>query len=356
MKLGKTLLWIVAAVLVLGGGYYIINKNKEKQQKEVEIVASKLDEIAVNTAKLEYKDLSADFMVNGNFEPIQQMTFPSEMSGRIINVMVKEGDYVRVGQTLATIKKDAIEVDMTQAQNNLQNAIADNQRFENAFKTGGVTKQQVDNSRLQLKNARAAVEAQGLRVRDTNVKATISGVINTRFIEPGSVVAPGTQMFEIVNVSRLKLKVAVNESEIVNLRVGQNIKVLASVLPDDEFVGKLTFIAPKADASLNFPVEIEVSNNNKLKAGMYGTAVFSTAGDAAATKAIAVIPATAFVNGVSSNTVFVVENGIAKITKIVSGRVIGEYVEVLSGLKEGAEVVTSGQINLSDGEKVRIVK
>lgn len=356
MKLGKTLLWIVAAVLVLGGGYYIINKNKEKQQKEVEIVASKLDKIAVNTAKLEYKDLSADFMVNGNFEPIQQMTFPSEMSGRIINVMVKEGDYVRVGQTLATIKKDAIEVDMTQAQNNLQNAIADNQRFENAFKTGGVTKQQVDNSRLQLKNARAAVEAQGLRVRDTNVKATISGVINTRFIEPGSVVAPGTQMFEIVNVSRLKLKVAVNESEIVNLRVGQNIKVLASVLPDDEFVGKLTFIAPKADASLNFPVEIEVSNNNKLKAGMYGTAVFSTAGDAAATKAIAVIPATAFVNGVSSNTVFVVENGIAKITKIVSGRVIGEYVEVLSGLKEGAEVVTSGQINLSDGEKVRIVK
>lgn len=356
MKLGKTLLWIVAAVLVLGGGYYIINKNKEKQQKEVEIVASKLDEIAVNTAKLEYKDLSADFMVNGNFEPIQQMTFPSEMSGRIINVMVKEGDYVRVGQTLATIKKDAIEVDMTQAQNNLQNAIADNQRFENAFKTGGVTKQQVDNSRLQLKNSRAAVEAQGLRVRDTNVKATISGVINTRFIEPGSVVAPGTQMFEIVNVSRLKLKVAVNESEIVNLRVGQNIKVLASVLPDDEFVGKITFIAPKADASLNFPVEIEVSNNNKLKAGMYGTAVFSTAGDAAATKAIAVIPATAFVNGVSSNTVFVVENGIAKITKIVSGRVIGEYVEVLSGLKEGAEVVTSGQINLSDGEKVRIVK
>jgi multidrug resistance efflux pump len=57
---------------------------------------------------------------------------------------------------LATIKRDAIEVDVTQAQNNLQNAIIDNQRYENAYKTGGVTKQQLDNSRLQLKNAQAA--------------------------------------------------------------------------------------------------------------------------------------------------------------------------------------------------------
>ena len=356
MKIVKTLLWVLAAVVLLGGGYYILNKNKKKQEQEVSIVASKADAITVNTAKLEYKDLSTDFSVNGTFEPIQEMSFPSEMSGRIVKVLVKEGDYVRVGQTLATIKKDAIEVDLTQAQNNLQNAIVDNQRYENAYKTGGVTKQQLDQSRLQLKNAKAAVAAQGLRVRDTNVKATIAGVINTRYIEPGSVVAPGSQMFDIVNVSRLKLKVAVNESEIVNLKVGQNVKVVASVLPEDEFVGRITFIAPKADATLNFPVELEVSNNNKLKAGMYGTAIFSSAEDAATTKAIPVIPSAAFVNGVSSNTVFVVENGVAKLTKVVSGRIIGDQVEILSGLKQGAEVVTSGQINLSDGEKVRIVK
>ncbi|QTV05100.1 efflux RND transporter periplasmic adaptor subunit [Faecalibacter bovis] len=356
MKLVKTLLWIVAAIALLGGGYYIITKNKAKQDEEVAIVASKIEEITVNTAKLEYKDLSADFSVNGNFEPIQEMTFPSEMSGRIVRVLVDEGDYVRVGQTLATIKKDAIEIDMSQAQNNLQNAIIDNQRYENAYKTGGVTKQQVDHSRLQLKNARAAVEAQGVRVRDTNVKATIAGIVNKRYIEPGSVVNPGAQMFDIVNVSRLKLKVSVNESEIVNLRIGQNVKVTASVLPDDEFVGKITFIAPKADASLSFPVEIEVSNNNKLKAGMYGTAVFSTSEDPTVTKALPVIPAKAFVNGVSSNTVFVVENGVSKLTKVVSGRVVGDYVEILSGLKQSAEVVTAGQINLTDGEKVKVVK
>ena len=207
-----------------------------------------------------------------------------------------------------------------------------------------------------LKNARAAVEAQNIRVKNTNVKATIAGVINKRNIEPGSVVAPGTPLFDIVNVSKLKLKVAVNENEIVNLKVGQNVKVTASVLPNEEFVGKISFIAPKADASLNFPVEIEVSNNNKLRAGMYGTAVFSSSKDTGATKALAVIPAKAFINGVSSNKVFVVENNVAKLTDVVSGRVVGDYVEILSGLKQGATVVTSGQINLTDGAKVKVVK
>lgn len=356
MKLTKTLLWVVAGALVLGGGYYIISKNKAKQEEQVAIVSAKLDEIIVNTSNLAYKDLSSDFIVNGTFEPIQELSLPSEVSGQIINVLVNEGDYVRVGQPLATVKKDAIEVDVTQAQNNLQNAIADNQRFENAFKTGGVTKQQVDQSRLQLKNARAAVEAQNIRVKNTNIKATISGIINKRNIEPGSVVAPGTPLFDIVNVSKLKLKVAVNENEIVNLKMGQNVKVLASVLPQDEFVGRITFIAPKADASLNFPVEIEVSNNNKLRAGMYGTAVFSSSKDASTSKPLAVIPAVAFVNGVSSNKVFVVENNVAKLTDVVSGRVVGDYVEILSGLKEGATVVTSGQINLTDGAKVKVVK
>lgn len=356
MKTTKTLLWVIGAAILLGAGYYIITKNKQKQDEQVAIVSSKIDEIIVNTAQLEYKDISTDFLVNGTFEPIQELSLPSEISGQIVRVLVKEGDFVRVGQTLAIVKKDAIEVDVTQAQNNLQNAIADNQRFENAFKTGGVTKQQLDQSRLQLKNARAAVEAQNLRVRDTNVKATIAGVINKRNIEPGSVVAPGTPLFDIVNVSRLKLKVAVNENEIVNLTNGQNVKVLASVLPDDSFVGKIIFIAPKADASLNFPVEIEVANNNKLKAGMYGTAVFSSSKDATATRPIAVIPAPAFVNGVSSNKVFVVENNIAKLTDVVSGRVVGDNVEILSGLKEKATVVTSGQINLTDGAKVKIVK
>jgi multidrug resistance efflux pump len=98
---------------------------------------------------------------------------------------------------LATIKRDAIEVDVTQAQNNLQNAIIDNQRYENAYKTGGVTKQQLDNSRLQLKNAQAAVKAQSVKVNDTSIRAGISGTINKKMVEPGTVVSPGTACLKL---------------------------------------------------------------------------------------------------------------------------------------------------------------
>src|SRR5690606_24109449 len=89
----------------------------------------------------------------------------------------------------------------------------------------------------------------------------------------------GTQLFELVNVSKLKLKVTVSESQIANLKVGSVVNVKASVYPDKEFSGKITFIAPKADESLNFPIEIEITNNanNEIKAGMYGTATFSAA-------------------------------------------------------------------------------
>ncbi len=356
MKSVKTLLYILIAAGLIGGAVYIIKNNKAKQEEEVAIVNQANNEVVVNTTLAKYTILNSDYISNGTFAPSQELSFPSEISGRIVSVLVDEGDYVRVGQTVATIKKDAIEVDLTQAKNNLQNAIIDNQRYENAFKTGGVTKQQLDNSRLQLKNARAAVDAQGLRVNDTNVKATISGVINKRHIEPGSVVAPGTPLFDIVNVSKLKLQVTVTENEIVNLRVGQNVKVTASVFPDQEFVGRISFIAPKADASLNFPVEIEVSNNAGLKAGMYGSAIFSTSDDVDAGKNMLVIPANAFVNGISSNQVFVVENNTAKLTKVVVGKTVGTNVEVISGIKEGTEVVTTGQINLTNGTKVKVVK
>ena len=197
-----------------------------------------------------------------------------------------------------------------------------------------------------------------LRIGDTNVRASISGIINKRLIEPGSVVSPGTVMFEIVNVSRLKLKVNVNESQVASMKVGDEIDVKASVYPDAAFKGRISFIAPLADASLNFPVEIEISNNsaNQLRAGMYGTAVFN-AKDSGTAHAMLVLPKDAFVNGVSSNQVFIVNpDNTVKLTKVVTGRIFGDQVEVLSGIKDGQKVVTTGQINLIDGAKIKIVK
>ncbi|MFP7655098.1 efflux RND transporter periplasmic adaptor subunit [Chryseobacterium proteolyticum] len=301
------------------------------------------------------ENIDTDYSANGTFLPKQEMNQSSEIAGRIVSVLVKEGSRVSAGQTLATIKRDAIEVDVSQAQNNLQNAIIDNQRYENAYKTGGVTKQQLDNSRLQLKNMQAAVKAQGVRVNDTSIRAGISGTINKKMVEPGTVVSVGTSMFEIVNINTLKLSVLVDESQVGKIQLGQVVPISVNVLPEDSFSGRITFIAPKSDASLNFPVEIEVPNKGNLKAGMYATAVFKT-NNGAETQNMLTVPAEAFVNGVSSGQLFIVQNGTAKLIKVTIGKVYGDKVQILTGLTEGQQVITSGQINLDNGSKINIVK
>ena len=351
----KTLIYIVIAAVLVGLAAYKISSNKSKQEAEVAEVAKEVDKINVNVVTVQYESINTDYIANGTFLPKAETNLSSEISGKVVSVLVKEGSRVGAGQVVATIKRDAIDVDVSQAQNNLQNAIIDNQRYENAYKTGGVTKQQLDNSRLQLKNAQAAVRAQSVRISDTSIRAGISGTINKKMVEPGTVVSPGTPMFEIVNINSLKLSVLVDESQVGKIQLGQQVAINVNVLPEDSFSGRITFIAPKSDASLNFPVEIEVQNRGNLKAGMYATAIFQT-NNGAETQNMLTVPATAFVNGVSSGQIFVAQNGVAKLIKVTPGKVYGDKVQILNGLKNGDQVITSGQINLDNGSKINIIK
>lgn len=273
-KIGKIILWlvIIAASLVAIGN--VLSKNKEESAAETAIVNEPVAYIAVKSAVASKDSPSSKLNFNGTFMPAQELNFSAEKAGRIVNVLVKEGAYVKKGQTLATIRVDQVNVDLQNAESNYQIALAEVERFENAYKTGGVTKQQVDQVKQQLENAKARLETSKITLNDTYIKATIDGVVNKRLIEPGSVVSPGTALFEIVNTSQLKLKVTVDETQVSKLKVGNKVKISASVFPDKTFDGVINFIAPKASEALNFPVEILVSNNsgNLLKAGMYGTA------------------------------------------------------------------------------------
>ena len=85
---------------------------------------------------------------------------------------------------------------------------------------------------------------------------------------------------------------------------------------------------------------------------MYGTAVFQFPKQAPAIT----IPRTAFVGSVSSNQIFVLEDGKAKLRHVIAGRILGDSVEILDGLKEGEIAIISGQINLTDGTPVTTVK
>lgn len=351
----KNILTGIIIVGVLAIIAFTLMNNKKENEAKTAIVAEKNASVSVKTETVKTEEVSLDFTANGNFEPLQELNFSAEKPGRVVRVLVKEGDNVRIGQTLAIVRSEQISSDLQTAQASYQNAAADYNRFENAYKTGGVTKQQVDQARLGLVTSKSRLQQAKVNIGDTNIKSTINGVVNKKYIEPGSVLGAATQMFDIVNVSKLKLKVTVNENQVARLKLGNSTKVTASVYPDQVFSGKITFIAPKADTSLNFPVEIEIANNsaNDLKAGMYGTAEFASNQQK---QSLMIVPRNAFIGSVSSNQIFVIENGTAKLKTVAAGRILGDKVEILSGLSEGETVIITGQINLTDGTKVDVIK
>lgn len=353
----RVIIIIVVIAVALGAIAYVLSNNKKKNEEKTAFIAQGGGAVAVRIAEVEKKAVNLDFSANGNFIPKQELNFLSENAGRVTAIYVDEGDRVSKGQVLARVDAEIINTDRETAEANYQNAIKDEARYQSSFQTGGVTQQQLDQAKLNSRNAKLRLQASQRKLSDANIKSPINGIVNKRYIEVGAFVnTQGTQLFELVDVSKLKLKVNVNESQVANLKVGDQIEIKSSVFPTDKFSGKVTFIAAKADATLNFPIEIEVDNSHKntLKAGMYGTAIFKFPKQAPSI----LIPRTSFVGSVSSNQVFVLDksNNTAKTRTVVAGRILGDNVEILDGLKEGETVITSGQINLTEGTAVSIVK
>ena len=350
----KNLKTAVILIVVLAGIIYVLNKNKAKNEAQTAIVAQSNASVAVRADVVDVKELNTQYSANNTFIPKQEVNISAEATGRVTKVLVKEGDFVRPGQTLAIVDGDKQNTAVMNAQAVYNNAMSEVSRFESAYSSGGVTKQQLDQVKLQLENAKNNLRSAQLNASDVNIKASFAGIVNKKNVEAGQHVSPGNVLFEVVDVTSLKLKVNVDEKNIGTIKLGQNVTIKAHVLSDKTFEGKITFIAPKADASLNFPVEIEVKNNEgkDLKAGMYGTAYF---GDDKK-EAVLVAPRAAFVGSVSTGQIFAIKDGKATLTKVNTGRSFGDYIEIISGIEKGTQIVVAGHNNLAEGVAIEIIK
>ncbi len=334
---------------------YVLTKNKKENQAKVDVVNAASGAVLVKVADAEVKSIDLDFVANGNFVPNQDLEFLSEVSGRITSIRIKEGDRVGKGQILATVEDKYLALDLQNATEQYQKLLTDKTRLENALKTGGVTQAQVDEITLAVKNAEIGIDQIKKRIGDVHIKAPISGIVNKKHIELGSYASPGTKLFDIVDVSSLKLNVNVNEKQVVQLKKGDKVDIKIPVFPDKSFSGQVSFISVKADNSLNFPIEIRLNSAgaSEVKSGMYAAAHFNFA----QTAPILVVPRTAFVGSVRNGQVYVVNpNNTVTLTHVMPGSIFGDYVEILNGLQEGQSLVIAGQINLQDGSAIKIQK
>ena len=333
---------IIAAVIL------VLRMNKKTNQQKTDLASVVSSSIPVQIDVVKKEEYTTDFKSNGTIEPIKELVYVSDVSGRIINILIDKGAWVSKGQTLINVDDEMLKADFI-ASEAAYNAIKiDYERFTKASEAGGVTKQQLDNMRTQQIAAESRYRTSKRRFEDATIKSPMAGYINERYVEVGAYLNPGARLFDIIDDSQLKLRCNVTESQVLKLSKGQDAEVTSSAFPQESFIGKISFIGAKADRGLSYPIEIIIQSKKGLRAGMYVTANF----EANTQKKGLLIPRNAVSGSVKSASVFVVQNGIAKHRDVIIGDMIGKRVEVTKGLQAGDSIVVAGLINISDGVKV----
>lgn len=346
----KRFIYILSVVALIAAIVLILVLNKKSNAEKTSLIANASAAVTVNTDVVKDTTYTAEFTANGLLEPVRELAFMSDVAGRITQIYVDEGSFVSKGKTLIQIDTEMLRADVMSNQASYDALKKDYERFKNSNEQGGVTDQQLDNMRTQLTAAESRLITSKRRLADGSIKAPISGVINKRYVEIGSYLNPGAHLFDIVDYSQLKVMCNVNESQILQIQNGQEVTISSETFRGETFPGKITFIGAKADRSFNFPIEITISQSKKqLKGGMFVNVNF----DAGKTKSGILIPRNAISGSVKAAFVYVVNNGIAKKTNVTVGDMVGNKVEILSGLEKGDSIIVSGLINMSEGAKIK---
>lgn len=343
-----------AVILAVSAGIILTILFLNKASREAQIEKSSYEKITVSVSPAAMQEFSENFSIIGTVNANNDITVVSETQGKVVKLYIKTGDYVKEGTVLADVDDELKQAAFLTAKTNHEKSRRDLERIEALYKEKNVSESDLEGARL----AAAAAEAQFIAARrqlsDTKIKAPISGMIADKYINQGSMTAPGTPVANIIDISNLKIKVSVPEKDIFKLKTGDKVNLNTDVYPGKTFTGTVQTISSKADNGHNYPVEIIMPNNasSPLKAGMFIQAGFSSLGKRQALT----VPRAAILNSIKDPQVFVVQNGTARIRNIAAGRESGNMIEVVSGLQAGEKVVTSGQSNLTDNLNVNVIE
>jgi RND family efflux transporter MFP subunit len=297
-------------------------------------------------------DRSMSFL--GTFEANHQNNIASDGSGKLIELLVKEGDAVGQGQVLARLDNELTQLQIENAKLNIEQLKNDNIRFSNLRKDQAVSAMEAEKMELALKSAEVQLKQLQKQLKSSTVVAPFSGVVTKRLVDLGSMVMPGTPIVELTDISTLKLTISVPERDVMKFKKGQKVVANADIYGRDEFNGSVSMIAVQADGSHNFKIQTTIQNTavNKIMAGMYG----SVALENSTSVTTLAVSRKALVGSSKNPQVYVVKNGKAILTSFSAGTSDGDYIEVVSGLSKSDVVVVKGQVNLENNSNVKLSK
>lgn len=339
--------WLIV-VLVLFGSVALLFTNKAKMKEKItkNVILSEFP-VTVEPAKIEELNITLEYI--GSVYAFADVNIQSESPGKIVEIKANLGDYVNKGTILAKLDDEIKSANLQSAEANFQKAKKDYQRYEQLFKEKSINESQLDQAKFLLETAEAQYRIAKKQLEDTKILAPFNGLIAMRNAEIGAVVSANTILFNLVDISTLRIRIQIPENDVLKIKEKDKVQIISDLKPDVMLEGKILSIGAKADASRTFPVEIIVKNEqNFLRAGMFVRVKIPLK-----TKSkTLLIPREALVGSIKNPQVYVVENQIAHLRNIKLGTEVAEKLEVLSGLSEGELVVTNGIINLKDSTKV----
>lgn len=344
--IGISIIAILVAAMVL---LLFSNRRRMLRQTAETTMADRTEVVGTYHAREE--EYTLDFSANGVTQAVSELNYVSDISGRVTAIYVDKGSRVQKGTPLLKVDTELYEADYKASKTAYETLKKDESRLAQSNMAGGVSDQQLDNIRTQLIAAESRMTASRWKYENSVVKAPLPGTVNNRYVEIGSLIAPNTPLFEIVNDRSLKVTVNVPESRLGMLYEGMPVKAADSSLPGVVFTGKVGNIGMKTDRGLNYPVEIMLDRNDALKIGMYLRVQFT---GGASSKGI-LLPRKCIVGSTMSANVYVVIDGKALRREVSLGEMVGDRIEVSGGIGQGDEVIESGLMNISDGSAVKVI-
>jgi len=338
-----------ASILLVTMGVVWTECGKKEEQQQNAMAT----DVPVSVIVARKQRLESSLSLVGNVNASADVNVISEAQGNVTAVYVKVGTPVRIGTPLLQIDDEIPRSTKAAAEINYEKARRDFQRAEELYQENSISVSQLDASRLAMKAAENQLDIARRQLDNTRPKAPISGTVNARFVDVGTMVQPGKAVANIVDINTLKVRVNVSEREAFQLKPADKVTISTDVYPGVTVEGTIDNIASKADEAHTYLTEIIVRNNtaHPLKAGMFARIGFRSM---AARDAIT-IPRVAVIGSVKEAQVFVVRGNVARLTPVVIGMQSADLFEVASGLTEADSVVTSGQNNLVDGARIQVV-
>jgi RND family efflux transporter MFP subunit len=353
-------------IVIIAAGLLVMALQACSSSKTAEQAASTPTPVTIG--KLQSIEDREEVAVSGTIgSPAAPSDVSFLVSGKVIQVGPREGDYVKKGQLLASIDPTDYQLSLTTATTQaemarvaFERAEDEHRRMKMLFDSKSLApndyekyRAAFESNKQQYEQARASEKISRKRLADAELRSPVNGFISKRSIEPGETASPGRTAFEIDKLDIVEVSVGVPETDVHLVRVGQKADITIPALPGQSFKGVVRLVNISADASTRtFMTRISISNpKHTLRIGMVAEAQIR--GDKVVKMLIA--PIDAIVRDPQGATVVYVyypdqKRVYAKRVEIVAPR--DKDMEIRGGLSGDEWIVLTGQTELREGTVV----